>query len=106
MPSLLKEIRYTPLLWLLVPRADRAGARKGDPEAHTVLFVLAVLGLFRFVPASDMTTRRANCRDALEMMRGLARRPLVMSLRSCGRDDQRLVLSYQLSERPQETLPY
>src|SRR5207244_1393942 len=43
MQSLLKEIRHHPLLWLLVAVPIVLVAEKAAPEAHTVLFVLAVL---------------------------------------------------------------
>jgi Ca2+:H+ antiporter len=41
MQSLLKEIRDTPLLWLLVVVPIVLVAEKAAPEAHTILFVLA-----------------------------------------------------------------
>jgi Ca2+:H+ antiporter len=45
MQSLLKEIRHNPLLWLLVAVPVVLVAEKAAPEAHTVLFVLAVLAI-------------------------------------------------------------
>src|SRR6201997_1115357 len=45
MQSLLKEIRDNPLLWLLVVVPIVLVAEKAAPEAHTALFVLAVLAI-------------------------------------------------------------
>ena len=45
MQSLLKEIRHNPLLWLLVVVPIVLVAEKAAPEAHTILFVLAVLAI-------------------------------------------------------------
>src|SRR6201997_4332479 len=45
MQTLLKEIRHTPLLWLLVAVPIVLVAEKAAPEAHTLLFVLAVLAI-------------------------------------------------------------
>ena len=42
---LIKEIRHTPLLWMLVFAPAVLVAEKAAPEAHTVLFVLAVLAI-------------------------------------------------------------
>ena len=45
MKQLLKEIRHNPLLWLLVFVPVVLAAAKLKPEAHTLLFVLAVLAI-------------------------------------------------------------
>jgi Ca2+:H+ antiporter len=45
MQSLLKEIRHNPLLWLLIVVPIVLVTEKAAPEAHTVLFVLAVLAI-------------------------------------------------------------
>ena len=45
MQSLLSEIRHNPLLWLLVVVPIVLVAEKAVPEAHTILFVLAVLAI-------------------------------------------------------------
>lgn len=45
MNSLLKEIRHSPLLWLLVFVPIVLAAAKLRPEAHTLLFVLSVLAI-------------------------------------------------------------
>ena len=45
MQSLLKEIRHNRLLWLLVAVPVVLVTEKAAPEAHTVLFVLAVLAI-------------------------------------------------------------
>ena len=45
MKALLKEIRHTPLLWLLVFVPVVLVAAKLKPEAHTLLFVLSVLAI-------------------------------------------------------------
>lgn len=45
MQSLLREIRSNPLLWLLVAVPVVLVTEKAAPEAHTVLFVLAVLAI-------------------------------------------------------------
>ncbi|WMT74467.1 calcium/proton exchanger [Bradyrhizobium sp. Ash2021] len=45
MQSLLKEIRHSPLLWMLVFVPLVLVAEKAAPEAHTLLFVLAVLAI-------------------------------------------------------------
>ncbi|HEY2528180.1 MAG TPA: calcium/proton exchanger [Xanthobacteraceae bacterium] len=45
MQSLLKEIRHNPLLWLLVMVPIVLVVEKTAPEAHTILFVLAVLAI-------------------------------------------------------------
>jgi Ca2+:H+ antiporter len=45
MNPLLKEIRHSPLLWLLVSVPVVIAAARIAPEAHTVLFVLAVLAI-------------------------------------------------------------
>jgi fumarate reductase subunit C len=45
MNLLLKEIRHTPLLWMLVFVPAVLVAEKTAPSAHTVLFVLAVLAI-------------------------------------------------------------
>lgn len=45
MQLLLKEIRHNPLLWLLVVVPIVLVAKKAAPEAHTLLFVLAVLAI-------------------------------------------------------------
>src|SRR5436309_8672747 len=42
---LLKEIRHNPLLWLLAFVPVVLVAAKIEPEAHTLLFVLSVLGI-------------------------------------------------------------
>ena len=45
MQFLLREIRHNPLLWLLVAVPIVLVVEKAAPEAHTVLFVLAVLAI-------------------------------------------------------------
>jgi Ca2+:H+ antiporter len=45
MKTLFKEIRHNPLLWLLAFVPAVLVAAKLQPEAHTLLFVLAVLGI-------------------------------------------------------------
>ena len=45
MPSLAKEIRHNPLLWLLILAPIVLVAEKVAPEAHTTLFVLAVVAI-------------------------------------------------------------
>lgn len=45
MQPLLKEIRHNPLLWLLVVVPIVLAAEKAAPEAHTLLFILAVLAI-------------------------------------------------------------
>jgi Ca2+:H+ antiporter len=45
MKQLLQEIRHNPLLWLLVFVPIVIAAEKIKPEAHTLLFVLAVLAI-------------------------------------------------------------
>jgi Ca2+:H+ antiporter len=45
MQSLLKEVRHNPLLWLLVVVPIVLIAEKAAPNAHTMLFVLAVLAI-------------------------------------------------------------
>ena len=45
MRLLFKEIRHNPLLWLLAFVPVVFAARKIDPEAHTLLFVLSVLAI-------------------------------------------------------------
>ncbi len=45
MNLLLKTIRHTPLLWLLVFVPVVFIAEKTKPESHTLLFVLSVLGI-------------------------------------------------------------
>jgi Ca2+/H+ antiporter len=45
MQSLFREIRHNPLLWLLVVVPIVLVAEKAAPEAHTILFVLAVLAI-------------------------------------------------------------
>jgi Ca2+:H+ antiporter len=45
MKTLFKEIRHNPLLWLLAFVPVVLVAAKLQPEAHTLLFVLAVLGI-------------------------------------------------------------
>ena len=45
MNLLLKEIRHSPLLWMLVFVPIVLVAEKAAPEAHTILFVLAVLAI-------------------------------------------------------------
>jgi len=45
MNVLLKEIRHTPLLWLLVFVPVVLVAEHAKPTAHTLLFVLAVLAI-------------------------------------------------------------
>lgn len=45
MQSLPNEIRHNPLLWLLVVVPIVLVAEKAAPEAHTILFVLAVLAI-------------------------------------------------------------
>ncbi len=45
METLLKEIRHNPLLWLLAFVPVVFAAQKLKPEAHTLLFVLSVLGI-------------------------------------------------------------
>src|SRR5262245_57031513 len=45
MKSLLDEIRHNPLLWLLIVVPIVLVADKAVPEAHTILFVLAVLAI-------------------------------------------------------------
>src|SRR5215470_9162129 len=45
MKSLLDEVRHNPLLWLLIVVPIVLVAAKAAPEAHTLLFVLAVLAI-------------------------------------------------------------
>src|SRR3954463_1551204 len=45
MNPLLREIRYTPLLWMLIFVPAVLIAAKAVPTAHTLLFVLAVLAI-------------------------------------------------------------
>src|SRR6201997_1819549 len=45
MQPLLKEIRHTPLLWMLVFVPAVLVAEKAAPHSHTLLFVLAVLAI-------------------------------------------------------------
>ena len=45
MNPLLKEIRRTPLLWLLVAVPVLFAAQKLKPDAHTPLFVLSILAI-------------------------------------------------------------
>ena len=45
MNPLLREIRDTPLLWMLALVPVVLLAAKSAPEAHTLLFVLAVLAI-------------------------------------------------------------
>lgn len=45
MNALLKEVRQNPLLWLLAFVPVVLVAAKLKPEAHTLLFVLSVLGI-------------------------------------------------------------
>jgi Ca2+:H+ antiporter len=45
MKSLLDEVRHNPLLWLLIVVPIVLVADKAAPEAHTILFVLAVLAI-------------------------------------------------------------
>jgi Ca2+:H+ antiporter len=45
MQSLLDEVRHNPLLWLLIVVPIVLVADKAAPEAHTILFVLAVLAI-------------------------------------------------------------
>ena len=45
MNALLKEIRSSPLLWLLIFVPIVFGAAKAKPDAHTLLFVLSVLAI-------------------------------------------------------------
>jgi Ca2+:H+ antiporter len=45
MNPLLKEIRHNPLLWLLIFVPVLFATQKLKPEAHTLLFVLSVLGV-------------------------------------------------------------
>src|SRR6516164_3578088 len=45
MGSLLNEIRHNPLLWMLVFVPVVLVAAKLEPEAHTALFVLAILAI-------------------------------------------------------------
>src|SRR5260221_12871811 len=45
MQSLFKEIRHNPLLWMLAVVPIVLVAEKAAPEAHTLLFVLAVLAI-------------------------------------------------------------
>ena len=45
MNPLLKEVRHNPLLWLVAFVPALFAAQKLNPEAHTLLFVLSVLGV-------------------------------------------------------------
>jgi len=45
MQPLLKEIRHTPLLWMLVFVPAVLVAEKAAPHSHTLLFVLSVLAI-------------------------------------------------------------
>lgn len=49
MKALIEEVRHTPLLWLLAFVPVVLAAAKLRPEAHTALFVLAVLVLLSYV---------------------------------------------------------
>ena len=66
MKQLLQEIRHNPLLWLLVFVPIVIAAEKIKPEAHTLLFVLAVLAivplaaLLSHATESGASTRRAT----------------------------------------------
>ena len=52
MNLLLKEIRHSPLLWMLVFVPLVLVAEKAAPSAHTALFVLAVLAIVPLAAAS------------------------------------------------------
>jgi Ca2+:H+ antiporter len=54
MNALLREVRHTPLLWLLAFVPVVLGVAKLKPESHTLLFVLAVLAI---VPLAAMLSR-------------------------------------------------
>ena len=54
MTLLLKEIRHTPLLWLLALVPVVLLAQMLNPEAHTRLFILSVLAI---VPLAAMLSR-------------------------------------------------
>src|SRR5437667_3812010 len=54
MAVLLKEIRHTPLLWLLILVPVVLVAQLLTPEAHTLLFVLAVVAI---VPLAALLSR-------------------------------------------------
>ena len=45
MNLLLKEIRHSPILWLLVFLPVVFATARLEPEAHTLLFVLSVLAI-------------------------------------------------------------
>ena len=50
MNPLLKELRHNPMLWLLVLVPVVLAAARLVPAAHTLLFVLSVLGRFCVAP--------------------------------------------------------
>src|SRR5215212_4619963 len=56
MKALLKEIRHNPLLWLLVFVPTVFVASKVRPEAHTLLFVLAVLAIVPLAALLSLAT--------------------------------------------------
>ena len=66
MKTLLREIRHNPLLWLLVFVPTALVTAKLRPEAHTLLFVLAVLANVCYCAAYlvDVPVQYSSFRDA------------------------------------------
>jgi hypothetical protein len=62
MQPLLKEIRHTPLLWMLVFVPAVLVAEKAAPHSHTLLFVLAVLAIVPVAIITMVTAPGQNCR--------------------------------------------
>jgi Ca2+:H+ antiporter len=62
MTPLLKEIRRSPLLWLLVFVPVLFVARRLEPEAHTLLFVLSVLAILPLAVLLSLATESVAAR--------------------------------------------
>src|SRR6516162_11931614 len=56
MTQLWAEIRHNPLLWLLVFVPAVFGAHARRPESHTLLFLLAILGIVPFAALLSQAT--------------------------------------------------
>ena len=69
MKPLLREIRETPLLWMLIFVPAVLIAARIVPTAHTLLFVLAVLAIVPLAALLSQATEACSSSDNLRLIR-------------------------------------
>ena len=80
---LLKEIRHSPLLWLLAFVSVVFTAAKFKPAAHTLLFVLSVLARLSLAPLLSHATESVAAKMDLQFWPGAVVKILISTLTAC-----------------------